>query len=135
MWEDIKTAKLNYDDDLEHFTRRWKHFLANLLDGEGAMPPRTVLRTFLTPDRLRKSKVLEPDIREFDRMDDDDPNRCIQWLYKCIDRVVYRDRLEKARKTQEQRLRDGGEQIDDFAIAPCCSCPSRVTAKESQPQG
>ena len=47
MWEDIKTITLKDDKHLESFARKWKHFIAHLME---PMPTETVLRAFLTKD-------------------------------------------------------------------------------------
>ena len=73
-WQDVSSIKWLGDEKLGEFYAKWRS-VVDVLTVE--VDPKTLTETFL--ELIRPSKVLAPDIHEFDRFDLDDPRRNLKW--------------------------------------------------------
>ena len=77
-------------DDLRGFISSWDGVLVNL--SAAAKPADNILETLFLR-QIRKSKRMEVDIAHYDRLPPGHHDRCYEYLHRCVNATIERDRL------------------------------------------
>ena len=84
--------------------------------------------------KLRNSRVLQEDLAHYDRMETDDPNRKIGYVWKCVDRAIRMD-TEKENATAQHYLRNELTGTGGSAATPGKVSPKKAAKKKKAKDG
>ena len=99
-YDDLKSVPWLGDARIKEFYDKYRLVKNQVLD----QLPREAAQIRMFYDKIKTSKVLQIDLREFDRYDEDDPRRTLKFLERAVERIIARRRMDDARTKQEQRL-------------------------------
>ena len=95
-------AKLQWlgDKQMRTFRDRWRDYIHNMR--YSAYDPH-MLRDMLYA-RIKNSKILDADLRHYDRLNNDDQDKSHDYLMGIMDRYIARTRLDEAREDEDRYL-------------------------------
>ena len=99
-YEDLKSVPWLGDSRIKEFYDHYRLVKSAVLE----LLPLEDAQIQMFYDKIKTSKVLQIDLREFDRYEEGDPRRTLRFLEQSVERVISRRNLEEARRRQEQRL-------------------------------